>query len=76
MPDYIHLFVRVRPTKSAADVVNAVKGRTSHDLREKHPHLLRLPSLWTRSYVASTASNISADTIDTIQGYIDAQKGR
>lgn len=73
MPDHIHLFVRARPTDAAADIVNAVKGRTSHDLRAKHLHLLKLPSLWTRSYFASTAGNISADTI---KRYIDAQKGR
>ena len=72
LPDHVHLFVRARPTDSAADIVSRVKGRTSHDLREKYPHLLKLPSLWTRSYFSSTAGNISADTI---QKYIDAQKG-
>ena len=72
MPDHIHLFIRVRPTDSASDVVGRIKGRTSHDLREKYPHLLKLPSLWTRSFFASTAGNISADTI---QKYIEAQKG-
>jgi REP-associated tyrosine transposase len=72
-PDHVHLFVRVRPTDSAADVVNAVKGRTSHDLRSAYPVLLKLPSLWTGSYFASTAGNVSAPTIET---YIAAQKGR
>ena len=72
MPDHIHLFVRARPTDSASDIVNRVKGRTSHDLRAKFPHLLKLPSLWTRSYFASTALNISTDTI---QKYIQAQRG-
>ncbi len=72
MPDHIHLFVRARPTDSAADIVGRIKGRTSHDLREKYPHLLKLPSLWTRSYFSSTAGNISADTI---QRYIEEEKG-
>jgi putative transposase len=71
-PEHIHLFIRVRPTDSAADVVNAVKGHTSHDLRAKYPHLLKMPSLWTRSYFSSTAGNIAAEII---QKYIDAQKG-
>lgn len=71
-PDHIHLFVRVWPTTSAYEVVQQCKGRTSHDLRKKHKQLLRLPSLWTRSYFASTAGNVSAQTI---QGYIEAQKG-
>ena len=73
MRDHIHLFVRMRPTDAAADVVNAAKRRTSHDLRARYPLLLKLPSLWTRSYFASTAGNKSADTI---QRYIDARKGR
>jgi putative transposase len=70
-PDHIHLFVRVRPTDSAADVVNAVKGRTSHDLRDKYPHLLKLPSLWTRSYFAS----VTMPSQDAINAFVAAQKG-
>jgi putative transposase len=71
-PDHIHLFVRVWPRDSAADVVGRIKGRTSHDLRAKYPPLTKLPTLWTPSFFASTAGNISADTI---QRYIEAQKG-
>jgi putative transposase len=71
-PDHVHLFVRVFPTHSAAEVVKEVKGLTSHELRKKHPVLLRLPSLWTRSYFASTAGNVSEETI---RRYLEAQKG-
>jgi putative transposase len=59
-------------TNSAAEVVKEVKGLTSHELRQKYPALKRLPSLWTRSYFASTAGNVSEETI---RRYIDAQKG-
>jgi len=69
MPDHVHLFVRVWPTTAAAEVVREVKGRTSHDLREKYPLLRRLPSLWTRSYFASTTE----PTADDIQAFITAQ---
>lgn len=71
-PDHIHLFIRCWPTVAAYDVVQQCKGRTSHDLRKKYKHLLRLPSLWTRSYFASTAGNVSAEII---KKYIAAQKG-
>ena len=71
-PDHVHLFVRVWPTTAAAEVVQACKGRTSHDLRRDFPWLLRLPSLWTKSYFASTAGTVSSATI---QRYIEAQKG-
>jgi putative transposase len=71
-PDHVHLFVRVWPTTSAADVVKECKGLTSHELRKRYPVLLKMPSLWTRSYFASTAGNVSQETV---QRYIAAQKG-
>jgi len=70
--DHIHLFVRVFPTTSAAEVVKECKCVTSHELRAKYPVLLKLPSFWTRSYFASTAGNVSSDII---QRYIEAQRG-
>lgn len=72
-PDHIHLFIRVWPLDSAADVVKELKGITSFHLRKEfQPILSKLPSLWTRSYFASTSGNVSAETI---QRYIEAQKG-
>lgn len=71
-PDHLHLFVRVWPMDSAADVVKECKGLTAYHLRREFPALLKLPSMWTRSYFASTAGNISQATI---QRYIEAQKG-
>lgn len=73
MPDHVHLFVRAWPTTSAAEVVKQVKGITSHKLRRNYPHLLKLPSLWTRSYFASTAGNVSQEVI---RRYIDSQRGK
>ena len=71
-PDHVYLFVQAWPSVSAAEVVKECKGITSHDLRQKHPVLKRLPSLWTRSYFAATAGNVSAEAINR---YIAAQKG-
>ncbi len=71
-PDHIHLFVRVWPADSAAEVVKQCKGLTAHHLRQKYAVLRRLPSLWTRSYFASTAGNVSAEII---KRYIAAQSG-
>ena len=71
-PDHIHLFVQVWPTVSAAEVVKECKGLTSHELRKKYPVLKRLPSMWTRSYFAATAGNVSSEAI---RRYIAAQKG-
>jgi REP-associated tyrosine transposase len=71
--EYIHLVVRVWPSDSAAEVVKECKGITSFHLRREFPQLLKLPSMWTRSYLASTAGTVSQPTI---QRYIDAQTGR
>ena len=73
MPDHVHLFVRTWPTTSAAEVVKQVKGITSHELRRKYPYLLKLPSLWIRSYFVSTAGNVSQEAISR---YIDSQRGK
>jgi putative transposase len=72
-PDHIHLFVRVTPSDSAAEGVKQCKGVTSFYLRREFPHLLKLPSMWTRNYFASTAGNVSQETI---RKYIAAQTGR
>jgi len=72
-PDHIHLFLRVWPSDCASEMVKELKGSTSFFLRKEfQPILSKLPSLWTRSYFASTAHAVSAQTI---QDYIDAQKG-
>ena len=71
-PDHVHLFVQVYPTTPATDVLKEVKGVTSRELRLKYATLLKLPSLWTRSYFAATAGNVSAATIAK---YIAAQTG-
>lgn len=71
-PDHIHLFVRVFPDTCASEVVKECKGLTSFELRKKYPEVLsKLPSLWTRSFFASTAGNVSSETI---QRYIAAQQ--
>ena len=71
-PDHVHLFVQVWPATAAAEVVKECKGLTAHELRRKYPGLRKLPSLWTRSYFAATAGNVSAAAITR---YIAAQKG-
>jgi putative transposase len=72
-PDHIHLFVRTWPSDSAAGVVQECKGITAFHLRKEFPHLLTLPSMWTRLYFASTASTVSQEMI---QQYIAAQARR
>jgi putative transposase len=62
-PDHIHLFISVQPTEAPHLVVKAFKGRSSFLLRKEFPELLRLPSLWSRSYFVSSAGNVSSAII-------------
>lgn len=70
MPDHIHLFISLHPQLVIHKLIKAFKGRSSYYLRKEFPELLRLPSLWTKSYFVSTAGNVSSKTI---QAYIEAQ---
>ena len=71
-PDHLHTFIQVWPQDSVSNVVKELKGITAFELRKKHTQLLKLPSMWTRSYFAATVGNVSAEII---QKYIAAQKG-
>jgi putative transposase len=69
-PDHVHLFIRSNPHTLPTDIARLIKGRSAHVLREEYPFLKRLPSLWTRSTLYSTAGNVSSETI---QKYIERQ---
>ena len=74
MPDYVRVFIESDTRWSVSEITNRLKGFTSHELREEFPSLKsRLPSLWSRSYYAATVGNVSAETI---QRYIESQKGK
>jgi putative transposase len=71
MPDHVYLFISTPPTLSPDQVMFRLKGYTSRILRKEYPQLLKLPSLWTRSYYCGTAGNMSSETI---KKYIANQK--
>jgi len=64
-PDHGYLFIQSNPYTLPTDSARLIKGRSSHDLREEFPHLLKMPSLWTRSTFYSTAGQVSQETITT-----------
>jgi putative transposase len=69
--DHVHLFVQSKPILAPYQIMHKVKGFSSHTLRKEFPHLLKLPSLWTRNYFCGTSGNVSSDTI---KKYIENQK--
>jgi len=74
MSDHVHLFVEGGPTICVAEIVNGLKGFTSHELREQFPFLKsRLPTLWSRSYYAGSVGSVS-ETV--VRKYNESQKGK
>lgn len=72
MPDHVHIFIKANPNVTIARIVNALKGKSSHVLREEFQVLrTRIPTLWTRSYYVETIGHISEETI---KKYIEDQK--
>jgi len=74
MPNHVHLLLDVNPKIGIYRVVNLIKGRTSHDLREEFKSLrTRLPTLWTRSKFVSTVGSVS---LEVVKQYIENQRGK
>jgi REP-associated tyrosine transposase len=74
MPDHVHLFLEADPTRCVAEIVNRLKGFTSHQLREEFSFLRsRLPTLWSRSYYAGSVGAVSEAAV---RQYIEDQKGK
>ena len=69
-PEHVHLFLSATPDLSPVQIVHRLKGYTAHVLRREFPVLMKLPSMWTRSYFVSTAGNVSSETI---RRYIEEQ---
>ena len=72
MPDHVHLLIDVEPERNITQIVNLIKGYTSHVLREEFPWLKkRIPTLWTRSKFISSVGTV---TLEVVQKYIEEQK--
>jgi putative transposase len=74
MPDHVHLLLDVNPKYGIYDIVNHIKGFTSHELRKEFKELrTKLPTLWTRSKFIST---VGAVTLEVVKRYIEEQKNK
>jgi len=71
-PEHVHLLISAYPTIPVHKIVKRIKGGSSNILRRELPELLRPPSLWMHSYYTSTIDTIPKDTVEK---YIEAQKG-
>ncbi len=62
-PDHVHLLVEYDTSHAVNQVVKAFKGRSSKLLRDKYPHLKRMPSMWTRGYFHDSTGKVSTAVI-------------
>ena len=70
MPNHIHLFITGKPIIAPNKLVGDIKGYSSRVLRQEFKELMKMPTLWTRSYFVSTAGKVSQFVI---QKYIEEQ---
>ncbi len=68
--DHVHLFLNAPCHLSIPAIMHKVKGMSARYLRKEFPELMKLPSMWTRSYFVSTAGQVS---METIKKYIESQ---
>jgi len=73
LPDHVHLFVKSSPVNGPHYIVRQLKGFSSRMLRLEFPILLKMPSLWTRSYYCESIGHISERTV---KHYIEDQKNK
>lgn len=70
-PDHVHLFLSIPPAISVSNAIKILKGITARKLLLKFPEIKQQlwgGHLWSPSYYAGTAGNVSAETI---QRYIE-----
>ena len=63
MPDHVHLCVSLPPDVAPHKAVKLAKGRSSNYLRKEFPFLLKMPTLWSRSYFISSVGNVSTEQV-------------
>ncbi len=65
-PDHVHLFLTIPPAISVSSAMKQLKGVTARKLFLRFPELKQQlwdGHLWSPSYYAGTAGNVSAETI-------------
>lgn len=71
-PDHVHMIINFAPQLTLHKIVKDFKSLSSGILREEYPSLrTRIPSLWTRSYLACS---IGQKSDELIQEFIENQK--
>ena len=70
LPDHVHMLIQIHPTETVAEVVQKLKGGTSHRLRQEFPELEEWiwgGSFWADGYFAET---VGARSFAAVKRYI------
>ena len=70
LPDHVHMLIQIHPTETVAEVVQKLKGGTSHRLRQECPELEEWVwggSFWADGYFAET---VGARSFAAVKRYI------
>jgi len=71
MPDHVHSLFLLNPNKSIAEVINQVKGCTSHSINQNE--IIPEKFSWQTGYAAFS---VSESAVDRVEQYIINQKHR
>lgn len=69
--EYVSLTLLAPPSLSPDQIVFRLRRATAHTLKEEFPELRKMPSLWTRGYLAESEDGIAPQAI---KEYLDEQK--
>ena len=64
--DHVHMLVSIPPKRSVSEVVQRMKGRSSHKVQREFPAIAKRywgRHFWARGYYSTTAGNITEDVI-------------
>ena len=64
--DHVHLLISIPPKRSVSEVVQRMKGRSSHKVQREFPALRKRywgRHFWARGFFSTTAGNITEDVI-------------
>ena len=72
-PDHVHLLVSVPPKVSVSELMQRIKGRSSHKIMQEYNEMRRQfwgRHFWARGYFAASSGNV---TDEMIKQYIEQQ---
>ena len=64
--DHVHLFVSASPKISVSNIVQKLKGKSSHKIQREFPHLKKRywgQHIWARGYFCASSGNITDEMI-------------